>query len=151
MIENRNDDVKSIHELLNYYHELYVLLCTQATRQIDHEGKLDKDLFLYLFEMLFHIGGSNKSLIIEKNTTNDYVELEVPMPNLSLSAGQASALFTPGTIDVRFLVCKQIMRNIGEKTGARACGIRALCNKAEESIVIITISLTIWKKLKSSL
>ncbi len=151
LIEKRSDDIQPIHELLDYYHELYVLLCTQATKQIDQDGKLDKDLFRYLFEILFHAGGAHKSQIIERSTTDDYVELEIPMPKLSLSPQQTSSLFTPETIDVRFLICRQIMRNIGEKTGARACGIRATYNKVEKNIVIITISRTIWNKLKSSL
>ncbi len=151
LIEKSNDDVLSLHELLDYYHELYVLLCTQATKQIDREGKLDNDLFRYLFEILFHAGGAHKNQIIEKSTTDDYIDLEIPMPKLSLLPEQATSLFTPETTDIRFLVCRQIMRNIGEKTGARACGIKASHNKAEEIIVIITISRTIWNKLKSSL
>ena len=151
LIETRNEDVKSIHEVLNYYHELYVVLCTQATRQIDQEGQLDKDQFRYLFEIIFHIGGADKKQIIEKDAADNYIELEIPMPKLSLSSEQVSTLFTPETIDMRFFICRQIMRNIGEKTGARACGIKAAYNKAKENIVIITISLAIWKKLKLSL
>ncbi len=151
LIGSKSGDVQSIHELLNYYHELYVLLCTQATKQIEQKGKLDEDLFLYLFNILFHIGGSDKNQITERSTSDNYIELEIPMPKLSLTPQQVPSLFTPETTDVRFLVCKQIMRNIGEKTGARACGIRAAYNKPEENIVIVTISLTIWEKLKSSL
>ena len=47
------------------------------------------------------------------------------MPALTLSEQQAADLFTPSKENIPFLLCRQIVRDHGEATNRRGCGIRA--------------------------
>ena len=73
--------------------------------------------------------------------------LNVSMMGLTLSEEQLADLFTPNTVDVKYLLCRQIVREIGEAANARGCGIQATSRQGR---IIIEIFLTkrIWKTLK---
>ena len=47
------------------------------------------------------------------------------MPSLKLSDDEAANLFMPSKEHIPFLLCRQIVRDHGEATNRRACGIRA--------------------------
>ena len=57
-------------------------------------------------------------------------------------------LFSPLTCDIRFLLCKQIVREVGEVTNARACGIQAVEGQEESTIIEIILTKSIWRNLK---
>lgn len=58
--------------------------------------------------------------------------LRVEMTMLRLTPQQCHELFTPLTVDTGFLVCRQILREMGETTHLRGCGIEALVPDNEE-------------------
>ena len=54
-----------------------------------------------------------------------YVIIRLMLPSLRLSDMQCAALFTPLSININYMVCRQIVREIGETTNLRGCGIQA--------------------------
>jgi hypothetical protein len=60
------------------------------------------------------------------------------MPALHLTEQQAADLFTPSREHIPYLLCRQIVRDHGEATNRRACGIRAELT-ASGTVVIITL------------
>ena len=71
-------------------------------------------------------------------TDGPYVEVRVPMPALKLSEQEAADLFTPSKENIPFLLCRQIVRDHGEATNRRGCGIRAEVN-GDGTTVVITL------------
>lgn len=59
------------------------------------------------------------------------------MPQLRLTPGQATDLFTPSRDHIPFLLCRQIVRDHGEATNRRGCGIYAEVVDAVTTIVVI--------------
>ena len=55
-------------------------------------------------------------------------------------------LFTPFTKDKDFLVCRQIVREMGELTNLRACGIISKCSEEGKLIITITMPDRCWEK-----
>ena len=145
-------DSESLTEVTDYYRELYGLLSLQAMHQsdrtrlhlkpLDHDIMGDENLIRYLFEILRRQSGQKK---IDKTfkTEGAYVEVCVPMPALHLTEEEAEVLFTPTKDHIPYLLCRQIVRDHGEATNRRGCGIRAvLMNNVINMIITLP---SIWK------
>ena len=138
-------DSSSLSEVVGYYRDLYGILSQQAMRQIDgvhmHVHPLkngilgDTNLIRYLFEILRKEGGGKEVISID----DKYAEVSIPMPKLHLSDEEAQLLFTPASAkNIPYLLCRQIVRDHGEATNRRMCGIRAE-NVDGETIVYIIL------------
>jgi hypothetical protein len=100
----------------------------------------DGELLNYLFEILKKLSGDKKLAVDVSEKGNKYVIVNVKMPNLDLDETQCQNLFTPSTIDVQYLLCRQIVRDIGEMTNARGCGIQAICVEGKVPVIQITLA-----------
>ena len=143
-------DTISLSEVTSYYRELYGVLSLQAMRQIErthlHLRPIEKDsvtilgdenLIRYLFEILRKQSGSKKPDIRYRQIDEYYVEVRFAMPALRLTEQQTTDLFNPSREHIPYLLCRQIVRDHGEATNRRGCGIRA--EIIDNSTVIIII------------
>ena len=141
-------DSESLAEVTDYYRELYGILSQQAMGQVTRvklhmkpleNGILgDETLIRYLFEILRKQGGVEQ-MIHQKD--EKYVEISVPMPKLHLTDEEAQNLFNPSTDHIPYLLCREIVRNHGEATNRRLCGIWAENNNGISTIKIILPSV----------
>ena len=128
-------EVEALGEVTRYYRELYGVLSRQAMRQVERatlhlkplEGGVlgDETLIRYLYDILRRQNGQQR---LDKQFTprdDRYVEVRIPMPQLQLTSEQAADLFTPSKAHIPFLLCRQIVRDHGEATNRRGCGIFA--------------------------
>ena len=126
-------DMQSLSEVVDYYRDLYGILSQQAMHQIEgvhlHVRPLDngilgdKNLIAYLFEILRKQGGAEWQITPKDGK---YVEVVVPMPKLHLTDDEAQNLFNPvSSSHIPYLLCRQIVRDHGEATNRRMCGIWA--------------------------
>ena len=150
LIDGKDSNLQAISELVAYYKELYSMLSTQAMRQIEGNFPVDNDQIQYLFEILQMQNGGVKPSYTVSEKDDRYMLITVQMQNLHLTADECYNLFTPLTSNVRYLICRQIIRDIGEYTNARGCGITAKQGQNEETIIEITLTKKIWKDLKLS-
>jgi hypothetical protein len=71
----------------------------------------------------------------------------MPMPTLHLSDDEAQALFTPASIqNIPYLLCRQIVRDHGEATNRRMCGIWA---EVREGLSFVRIILPAAPKVSN--
>ena len=135
-----NDSLSALPEVAGYYRELYGILSEQANHQLlsgklhveplEHEVLGDRNLIGYLFEILRKQAGA-KQLDVSYSTKDDrYVRCEVSMP-------PTAADFMPITENIPYLLCRQIVREHGEATGLRACGIDIVKEDGKQRIIII--------------
>ena len=126
-------DMQSLSEVVDYYRDLYGILSQQAMHQIEgvhlHVKPLDngilgdKNLIAYLAEILRKQGGAEWQIAPKDDK---YVEVIVPMPQLHLTDEEAQNLFNPtSSSHIPYLLCRQIVRDHGEATNRRMCGIWA--------------------------
>ena len=138
-------DMQSLSEVVDYYRDLYGILSQQAMHQIEgvhlHVRPLDngilgdKNLIAYLFEILRKQGGAEWQITPKDDK---YVEVIVPMPQLHLTDDEAQNLFNPvSSSHIPYLLCRQIVRDHGEATNRRMCGIRAENDNGTTNIRII--------------
>ena len=133
LVDARPLDQQALEEVVAYYKALYSILSAQAMRQTEGAIRIDRAMWLLLIEVLkSHNGGAVTWTVLRRDA--HYIIVTVPLPGLSLTPVQCRQLFTPATVDVRFLLCRQIIRELGENTHARACGIEAV--PAEQGIVV---------------
>jgi hypothetical protein len=127
------DDMQSLSEVVDYYRDLYGILSQQAMHQIEgvhlHVRPLDngilgdRNLIAYLAEILRKQGGTEWQIAPKDDK---YVEVIVPMPQLHLTDEEAQNLFNPtSSSHIPYLLCRQIVRDHGEATNRRLCGIWA--------------------------
>ena len=141
-------DMESLAEVTDYYRELYGVLSLQAMHQVEHtrlhlrhlDGGIlgDETLIRYLFELLRKQSGERKPATTF-TPQGPYVEVRMAMPALKLTADEAEALFTPSRDHIPYLLCRQIVRDHGEVTNRRGCGIRAEVGSDGLTTVIVTL------------
>ena len=145
-------DMDSLKEVTNYYRELYGVLSQQAQKQTErsrlrlkplhHDILGDETLVRYLFDILRKIAGQKLQPEYTKRE-DGYVEVRVPTPALKLSETEATELFTPSKENLPYLLCRQIVRDLGEATNRRGCGIYATIQDNTTNMIIILPS--VWK------
>ena len=123
-------DTDSLGEVTDYYRELYGILSSQAMGQVEriqlHLKPLDSgilgdaNLVSYLFSILRKQGGGEKTI---RRKDDKYVEIVVPMPGLRLTDREAQDLLNHSAEHIPYLLCRQIVRDHGEATNRRLCGI----------------------------
>ena len=124
LIEADPEDVKSLQELVDYYKSLYTMLSAQAMEQVEGNVKYDKYLNLYLSELMKG-GCKDCNLGVQTLPNSPYAILYAEQKEVAYDAQRHALLFTPLTSDLRYLLCRQIVREIGEVTNLRGCGISA--------------------------
>ncbi len=118
-----NGDISALGEVTQYYRQLYGILSQQAMRQVEqvrlhvHPIQLygqqvlgDENMLYYLFELLDVRG--------KKSEPNEKVQVEVK--DNQYIAYYVDAVFKS---DIDRLLCRQIVRDHGEVTHRRGCGI----------------------------
>ena len=151
-------DMESLVEVTDYYRELYGVLSLQAMHQVEHtrlhlrhlDGGIfgDETLIRYLFEVLRKQSGERKPATTF-TPQGQYVEVRMAMPALRLTADQAEALFTPSRDHIPYLLCRQIVRDHGEVTNRRGCGIRAEVGNDNLTTVVIILPASNIQNVKS--
>ncbi|MBP3286232.1 MAG: DUF5112 domain-containing protein [Prevotella sp.] len=143
-------ETQSMLEVASYYRELYGLLSEQAIRQTEqvklHLKKVDlygqevlgdEHMLRYLFEIL-------KGEVTVAVKDSQYLLYTIRRPDLSLTDEEAANLFTPQMDNIPYLLCRQIVRDHGEATNRRGCGIWA---ELAEGTTWIKITLPRYGKL----
>ena len=69
---------------------------------------------------------------------NAYVRISINMPSLRLSADEVACLFTPSKSRIKYLLCRQIVRDHSEITNRRGCGISA---RSDDGIIVVDVVL----------
>ncbi len=169
LIENGGEDLHDMNELVDYYKELYMLLSAQAMRLVDdlryqcrpvplekllnalpHINKAegegwhilgDEDLLIYLFEILARLFEGRPVVLTAKDKGARYVVIDLELPNMVYTDEQCRDLFTPTTPNLQFYLCRQIVRDTGEFTNARGCGVFA-SNIENKTHIEITLPKT---------
>ena len=123
LIDSTPEDVTSLQELVDYYKAIYTMLSAQAMEQVEGTVKCDADLLAYLRKLI--TSGVKNFTYQEAATSSDYVTCQYILHDIPFDATRHPHLFTPLTSDMKYLVARQIVREIGEATNLRGCGILA--------------------------
>ena len=148
LIEASPDDVASLKELVDYYKSIYLMLSAQAMEQVETNLKCDAalkdDLFRLIQETVKDLAKAHGIAITQvkpeiKSVHTAYATCQFVFSGLRYDDSLHHLLFTPLTVDMRFLVCRQIVREMGETTNLRGCGIQA--KPSDEGFLLIEVVL----------
>ena len=148
MEEGREDNLVAIGEVANYYKQLYSILSQQAMRQLDYELRIDEDILKYLLDMLKKLSKCQTAAIEVHERDEHYVVIKDRLSGVALTEEQCANLFTPTSVNIEFMICRQIVREIGEMTNMRGSGIQALRQSNDEIMVEITLRKKIMNKMQ---
>ena len=148
LIEASPDDVASLKELVDYYKSIYLMLSAQAMEQVETNLKCDAALKDYLFRLIQEtvkdLAKAHGIAITQvkqeiKTVHTAYATCQFVFSGLRYDDSLHHRLFTPLTEDMRFLVCRQIVREMGETTNLRGCGIQA--KPSDDGFLVIEVVL----------
>ena len=148
LIEASPDDVASLKELVDYYKFIYLMLSAQAMEQVESNLKCDAALKDYLFRLIQEtvkdLAKAHGIAITQvkqeiKTVHTAYATCQFVFSGLRYDDSLHHRLFTPLTVDMRFLVCRQIVREMGETTNLRGCGIQA--KPSDDGFLVIEVVL----------
>lgn len=148
LIDTNPGDIESLHELVDYYKALYTMLSGQAMQQVEAHVRYDVDMLSYLFEILKKELGQKKLSVEMRPKGDAYVDYVVDIASLVTDEATCKVLFTPLTPRINLLLCRQIVREIGEVTNLRGCGIQAERLGDGKSVVLITLPKSTVSKLR---
>mgnify|MGYP002517432228 FL=1 len=138
LVENDPADVQSLHELVDYYKSLYTMLSAQAMEQVEANVKNDKFLRQYLFDLLTE-GAGKTEVRVDDMPGTPYAVCQVEKGDVAYDAQAHPLLFTPLTSDTKYLLCRQIVREIGEVTNLRGCGISAKASAGGRLVIEVVL------------
>ena len=125
IVETQPVNIEALREITSYYKDLYTILSAQAQAQIATSLKVNSKLTDYLRELLMKLADGNMPTVIQQAADKTYDCYILKYDNLHLDESQAIDLFTPLSSNLSCLLIRQIVREIGETTGKRGCGIQA--------------------------
>lgn len=148
LVDGNDENLQSISELATYYKELYTILSSQAMRQVDAirfeckpvdlssvvpDAKVsrpisllgDYDMLKYLFDILQKQNEGKPLDVVCEAKGDKYVDIRVLLDTMRLTQQECKELFVPASDRLPFLLCRQIVRDTGEATHSRGCGITA--------------------------
>lgn len=146
LIETNPDDVESLRELIEYYKSVYTMLSTQAMEQAKGMVRLDYHLLERLFEIL--IANTKKCDIrIETTDGNPYAEVYVKQHESAYVSRQITDFFSSTTVDVNYLVARQIAREVGDITNLRGCGLSSTGGSDGSAIIKAVLPVAVVKRI----
>jgi hypothetical protein len=145
LVDGADKNLQSIYEVTSFYKELYNILSLQCMRQIG-PAKCDQESRDYLFAIFKKINRNQAPEMKLSDRDDQYVIADVAMRNVQFTDEQRERLFTPYTVDLNFLLCRQIVREMGEATNLRACGLEA--RKGDDGVehIVVTMPKRLFKK-----
>ena len=146
LIETNPEDVESLRELIEYYKSVYTMLSTQAMEQAKGMVRLDYHLLERLFEILI---GNTKKCDIRIGTTagNPYADVSVKQYESPYDSRQINDFFSSTTVDVNYLVARQIAREVGDITNLRGCGLSSAGCSDGSAIITVVLPVAVVKKI----
>lgn len=125
LISGYDDNIESMTEVASYYRELYGILTLQALRQLG-PMKFDRNLYAEFMAILKSLNnGKQLQVEVKQSEDNKYITIDVVMTEILMDDQQRKQLFTPYTSNLDYLILRQMVREMGELTNLRACGIEA--------------------------
>ena len=158
-------DLDDVAEVVDYYRQVYAMLCTQAAQQLGKTAVTmrrtritdivdpktfrgdasltvvcNRNLVCLLFDIL-RKQTSNGEMEVEADLMNDgYVRFFVSMSSFLHDRNDLQRLFMPeSSRSIPFLLCRQIIRDHSEGTSHRGCGIFA--RQDESGAVVVEFTL----------
>ena len=149
--ELTQEGLVSLRELANYYRMLYTALINQTVHTRYRICSMDEILTMmnYLFAILKRKNGGVPPLRSTTPYGNSYVQLTATLDRCTERV-DSHKLFTPYTDDFDYLVCCQIMRDIGDFTGMRASGIQAYYDADARLVIKLFVPQMVLENVKMS-
>ena len=165
LIDDGDGNIQNINELAVYYKEIYALLSAQAMRQVtsvkpdcvpirlnellgDKTPQAyakafvlgDKTMLNYMMEILRKQNGGKTPTPSVEEKGKGYMLIHFWMEQMKTTEAECQELFNPHMHNLPFLLCRQIIRDTGEVTNARGCGIVAEVNQRGGTDIIVTLA-----------
>ena len=110
----------------------------------------DPDMLSYLFDILKGVNDSQALTIHISSIDPFYIVMDIPLTHWQSTLAEGQNIFDADVANVPFLLCRQIVRDNGELTNRRRCGISMRQGSCDDldNINIITITISRWNYSK---
>ena len=143
------EGIVSLRELALYYRMLYMALINQTVHTQYRIGSTDEILTMmnYMFAIIKRKNGGVAPGCAVSSYGNSYAILTMTLDKCA-TRPDSHKLFPPYTDDFDYLVCCQIMRDIGDFTGMRGSGIQAYYDAGAKLVIRMFVPQTKLEKVK---
>ena len=149
-------DLKSLIDTVAYYREIYGILSEHANKQAnehstrlsecDHEILANELQLKMLFDLLRKVFSGQIETINYVPRDNRYIACQVNLKQVSITDEELKNLFAPSIEHIPLLICKQIVRDLGNITNLHSCGIWA--ERKDDKVIINVIFPRVCKTSK---
>ena len=154
------EQVETLKDVISYYEDLYVSFCDQLQCQIDSTSfqcapidisratSLDNKvvygngiLLKRLFKILRTENANEPPIFSEISSDNGYLRLGATLFNVAYDEKRHADIFSPAIANIPYLICRQILREIADKTNRCGCGIVIQKTPEGKAMLILTFPL----------
>ncbi len=155
MLENDRMQANDAHEMTAYYHTLHALLAAQAQQQTETTPlPSPQKMMTMLADTLQSMQKGKAEWIIQTSSLPHYSLIICRIDCGAIADKPYANLFNFDEYDNQpLLLCRQIVRDIGESTNYRACGIKATAQEGRHTVIAITLPekvVTAWRKTRNN-
>jgi hypothetical protein len=97
-------------------------------------------MLAYMMEILKKQNGGKMPIPSVEEKGKGYMLIHLWMEQMKFSETECQELFNPQMHNLPFLLCRQIIRDTGEATNARGCGIVAEVNQRGGTDILVTLA-----------
>lgn len=157
LAESRKGSLTALDELVTYYKDLYSILSEQAMGQVSYNAFAskvcplknmtgidvsvigDEDMLGYMFDLLRRLNGGQAVVAELCERQGRYVSLRLTLGGMVRPDGESANAFVPSVGNIPFMICRQIIREISEKSNLRGCGMVVDYSDAGGCVVTLTL------------
>ncbi len=143
ILEEDSPNVDQLEEVAEYYRALFTLLSLQAESQVKTNLRIDDSLRTYLHTLLTNLFDDIEPTMTRHELDSTYELFTYSYEGNHLADEEVSTLFMPTSRNLKCRLLRQIVREMGQTTARRGCGIKA--QKTENGI---NICMTLAKTIK---
>ncbi len=120
-----DDNAAQLDEVGQYYRALFSILSLQAQSRVSRPLPADERLKSFLKGLLANLFPAPGAVVERLDAGPGYEAFAFTYAGAGLAPGAAAELFTPLTANLKCLLLRQAVREIGESTARRGCGVSA--------------------------
>lgn len=167
LVTTKQVNIDDIHELISYYKSIYSILYMQSQKSVEavrvpcsviqikdllekipipHTINTQQNILGDIITLKHSLSLLTKLPIgnpIQIRTQEDkdphYLQIVIVYANTKLSQEECLHLFSPNSKYIECLLCRQVLRDIGDCTNSRSCGVQSVIIDSNQLEIIITL------------
>ncbi len=136
ILEEPSPNIDQLEEVAEYYKALFTLLSMQAESQVKNSLRIDSQLKDYLRWLITSVFDGVEPTVTCEELDDTYEMFVYTYAGVTLTEEETTTLFMPTSPNLKCRLLRQIVREMGQTTTRRGCGLKAFSDDGGTNICL---------------